>query len=90
MRNWKDVKKDLLHDAKTKKAYEKLSPRYAVISQVITARIKKGVTQKELAKKVGTKQSAISRLESGDTNPTLEFLEKISSVLGYKLHVSFQ
>ena len=43
----------------------------------------------DLAKKVGTAQSNISRLESGNYNPTLEFLEKIANSLGKKLKVSF-
>lgn len=87
MRNWGKVKKDLLRDAATRREYEKLAPRYAVISQLIAARLKKGITQKELAQKVGTKQSAIARLEGGMTNHTLEFLDKIASVMGYKLTV---
>lgn len=87
MRNWGKVKKDLLRDVATKREYNKLAPRYAVISQLIAARLKKGITQKELAQKVGTKQSAIARLEGGMTNHTLEFLSKIASVMGYKLTV---
>lgn len=87
MRNWEKVKKDLLRDVATRREYNKLAPRYAVISQLIAARLKKGFTQKELAQKVGTKQSAIARLEGGMTNHTLEFLGKIASVMGYKLSV---
>ncbi|MDO8621036.1 MAG: helix-turn-helix transcriptional regulator [Candidatus Levybacteria bacterium] len=87
MRNWEKVKKDLLRDGATRREYEKLAPRYAVISQLIAARLKKGITQKELAQKVGTKQSAIARLEGGMTNHTLEFLDRIASVMGYKLTV---
>lgn len=90
MRSWKDVKKDLLKDEATRREYEKLAPRYAVISQLIAARIKKGITQKELAQKVGTKQSAIARLEGGNTNHTIEFLEKIASVMGYTLKIQIQ
>ena len=90
MRSWKDVKKELLKDETTRREYEKLAPRYALVSQFIAARIKKGMTQKDLANKIGTKQSAIARLEGGNTNHTLEFLEKIASVLGYKLRVHLQ
>ena len=90
MKNWKDLKKELLQDKKTKKEYEKLAPRYAVISALISARIKKGITQKELAQKLGTKQSAIARLEGGNINPSFGLLEKIASVMGYKLTVQLQ
>lgn len=84
MDEWKDFKKELLSDKKVLKEYKKLEPRYKLISQVIDARIKKKVSQDELARRIGTKQSAIARLESGNVNPTLLFLEKISRALKTK------
>jgi len=59
---------------------------YAIIKQ----RTKKGLTQADLAKKIGTKQSAISRLERGTYNPSLAFLKKIAKALDKELHVCFQ
>ena len=90
MSKWKDLEKELLSDPKVKKEYDRLTPRYAVISALIAARIKKGFTQKELAQKMGTKQSAIARLEGGNVNPSLNFLEKIASVMGLKLTIRLQ
>ena len=87
MSKWKDLEKELLSDTATKKEYDRLAPRYAVISQLIAARIKNKMTQQDVAKKVGTKQSAIARFESGGVNPSLEFLQKIAQVMGYKLTV---
>ena len=88
MSKWRNLEKELLSDPEVKKEYDRLVPRYAVISEVIAARLKKGLTQKEVAKKLGTKQSAIARLESGSVNPSLEFLQKIAQVMGYKLKIS--
>lgn len=87
MRKWGDLEKELLADPTVKREVDKLAPRYALISQVIAARIKKGITQKDLAEKMGTKQSAIARLESGNSNPSISFLEELANVLGYKLTV---
>ena len=87
MTRWDILEKELLADAATKKEFDKLVPRYAVISELISARIKKRMTQKDVADKIGTKQSAIARFESGSVNPSLEFLQKIASVMGYKLTV---
>ena len=87
MSKWEDLEKELLSDPATKKEFDKLVPRYTVISEVIKARIKNKLTQSEIAKKVGTKQSAIARLESGNINPSLEFLRRIAQVMGYKLTV---
>ncbi|KXS46434.1 MAG: helix-turn-helix domain-containing protein, partial [Halanaerobium sp. T82-1] len=46
-------------------------------------------TQKELADRIGTKQSAISRLENDDYNPSVEFLDKVAHALGKKLEIRF-
>ena len=52
------------------------------ISQMVElARLEKGLTQAELAKKVGTKQPSIARLESGETPPSILFLNKIAKAL---------
>lgn len=87
MKNWKEVKAEILKDKAVKKEYDRLAPRYAVISELIAARIKNGMTQKQIAEKVGTKQSAIARLESGNVNPSLDFLEKIAKVFGSTLTI---
>ena len=88
MRNWKQLKAELLQDKIVKKEYDKLTPRYEAISELISARIKKGITQKELAQKIGTKQSAIARFEAGNVNPSIGFLEKMAGVMGYKVNIS--
>lgn len=88
MRNWKQLKAELLQDKAVKREYDKLTPRYEAISELISARMKKGITQKELAKKIGTKQSAIARFEAGNINPSLGFLEKMAKVMGYKINIS--
>lgn len=87
MGKWEDLEKELLKDPATKREYDRLAPRYLVISKLIEARINNKMTQADIAKKIGTKQSAIARLEGGNVNPSLEFLQKIADVMGYKLTV---
>lgn len=67
--------------------YERLKPRYEVISQLIEARTSQGITQGELAFRVGTQRSNISRLESGAHNPSLDFLVRIARSLGRDVQV---
>lgn len=86
--NWKDFRKELLKDPEIKAGYDALEPEYRLIRQVIANRLKKGYSQAQLAAKMKTKQSAISRLESGGYNPSLEFLTKVSKALGCKLTIS--
>ena len=90
MKNWKILKSELLQNKEVAKEYKKMTPRYAVIAQLIQARAKKGITQKELAQKLGTKQSAIARLESGNANPSVTLLERIASAMGYKLIIQIR
>jgi len=90
MKSWDQLKKELLKDPVVAKEYNRLAPEYAIISQLIAIRAEKKVTQKELAKSMGTKQSAIARLESGNYNPTLEFLQRTAEALGRKLVVNFE
>ena len=60
MSKWEDLEKGLLSDPKVKKEYDRLAPRYAVIAQLIDARLKQKMTQKDVAERIGTKQSAIA------------------------------
>ncbi|MDE7331676.1 MAG: helix-turn-helix transcriptional regulator, partial [Lachnospiraceae bacterium] len=62
---------------------------YETIEQIIRARKEQNITQAELAKRVGTQKSNISRLESGNYNPSLDFLAKIAESLGKKISVTF-
>lgn len=84
MNEWNDFKKELLSDKNVFEEYKKLEPKYKLISQLISARLKNKMTQAQLAEKIGTKQSAVARLEGGNFNPTILFLEKISQALNTK------
>lgn len=86
-----DFKKEAFAaDPELKAEYDALKPQYDLIRAVIGARIEQGITQKELAEKVGTKQSNISRFESGNSNPSLGFIQKIASALGLELSISLK
>jgi DNA-binding XRE family transcriptional regulator len=87
--NHKQLKDLLLSDSEIQKEYDELEPIYSVNREIIKLRIEKGLTQKDLAELIGTKQSAISRLENGSYNPSLEFLSKVAHALGKEVHISF-
>lgn len=67
--SFEEVRVELMKDEEFRSEYEKLQPRYELISQIIDARKAQNMTQAELAKLVGTQKSNISRLESGNYNP---------------------
>lgn len=85
-----EVKQLLMRDEDFKAEYEKLKPRYDVISQIIEVRTSQNITQEELALRVGTQRSNISRLESGTYNPSLDFLIKVAQSLGKKVKVTLR
>lgn len=84
---FKDALRAEMRDPKFKAAYDALGPKYALISAMLDARGKKGMTQAEIARRAGTTQSAIARFESGRSNPTLEFATRLSHALGAKLEI---
>ena len=90
MKNWEELESELLSDSEFKKEYDALEPYYQLASQLIKARAKKGLSQKQLAEKIGTKQSAIARLESGSANPSVSFLERMASATGSELIIQIK
>ncbi len=89
--NYKDYKKAALeNNVELKKEYESLAAQYAIIDAVISARIEKQMTQAELAKRANTKQSNISRFESGNYNPSIVFLQKLARALDKQLDISLR
>lgn len=90
MTDWKTHKKELMKNPKFKKAYEESEFEYQIARAVIRARIEKGYTQKQLADKMQTKQSVISRLESATTTPSLSLLKRLAIALHTDLQVQFK
>ena len=88
MKSYTKIKEQLLKDKTTNKAYQELDGEFMLIKSIIEKRLAKGLTQAELAHKIGTKQSSIARLESGSYNPSLIFLGKIAKALDTKVVVS--
>ena len=78
-----------MKNPKIREVYKKLEPEYAIIRAIIDARINKNISQKMLAKRLGTGQSAISRLESGTYNPTFKFAQKLAKALETDLTFTF-
>jgi len=87
---WSELKAELLKDKEVKAEYDALRPKYELIEQIILARTEKGITQAELAKRTGTKQGNISRFESGNYNPSLEFIQRLAQGLDKELHITLR
>ncbi len=80
-----------MKDPEFKKAWHDLDPEFELLESMIKAREKAGLTQAELAMRIGTKQPALSRLEHGGfAKATVETLKKIADALDAKLVVKLQ
>lgn len=85
--DWETHKKLLLKDPKFRKALKETRLEYEIARAIILARIKHRMTQKELARKLQTKQSVISRVENAQTTPSLSFLKRLASVFNTSLEI---
>jgi predicted transcriptional regulator len=81
-------KKRWMRDPEFRKQYKKADEEYAVIEALIRARTKAKLSQAELAKRIGTTQSAVARLEGGGVSPSLATLRRYAEATGSRLEVS--
>ncbi len=72
-----------------RKAYDELGDEFAFLDEVLKARAEAGLTQAEVAARVGTTQSAIARLESAEAkhSPSIATLQKYAKALGYRVQI---
>lgn len=73
------VKKKMLADQEVRAAYDALKEEFDLARELIAARVRAGLTQAELAERMGTTQSAIARLESGVQLPSVKTLLRLAS-----------
>ena len=78
---------EMLKDEVFKKEWDKLELRYTIIEQFLKLRIKYDLTQKQFAERVGTTQAVISRIENGNVNIGVDFLERVAKAFGKHVEV---
>ncbi len=88
--NFRTHLKKQLQDPAFRAAYQASELEYQVARSFIQARLKRRMTQKQLAEKLHTKQSVISRVENAKTVPSLSFLKRAAQVLDVALQVQFK
>lgn len=86
---WEEYEKILMKRPGFKEAQAETRLEYEIARALIKARIEKGLTQADVARKMNTKQSVISRVENARTMPSLAFLKRLAGVLNASLEVRF-
>ena len=88
--NYKDYFKKLEENQEYQEAEQKFKLILDLADEILRLRIEKGWSQAELAERAGTKQANISRLESGLSNPSINFLQKVAKALDAEISIRFQ
>lgn len=90
MKDWNEIKQKWLKDPEFKRLYEESQPEFEIAKAIIRARVDNKITQKELAEKMNTTQSVISRVEQGRTSPSIALLKRLAAALNTTLQVQFK
>ena len=85
---FQDHLKESLKDPEFRKEWEASEVEYNLMVHLIEKRLKRNLSQRALAKKVGTSQSVIARIEGMNANPSLALLKRIATALETKLQIS--
>jgi len=84
-----ELHKKWMKEPKYRKAFDALEEEFVLVSAVIDVRNRAGLTQKQLARKMGTTQPVVARLESGRSKPSMRTLERLAEATGSRLLISF-
>ncbi|MFC3908285.1 helix-turn-helix domain-containing protein [Legionella dresdenensis] len=88
--NLKTLKEKALKNEDVKQAYDALESEFALIDSLLSMRQKAGLTQEQLAERMGTQKGNISRLENGSSNPSWKTLEKYAHACGFDISMTFR
>jgi len=76
------VRKKMLADREVRTAYDTMANEFGLARELIAARVRAGLTQAELAERMGTTQSVVARLESGAQLPSVKTLLRFAKATG--------
>ena len=88
-KTWDEVRRERADSPARRRGYERAGRTIRLAMEIHELREKRGLSQRELAERLGTTQSAVARLEAGNVSPSLPTLDKVAEALGVELVVSF-
>ena len=89
MTKFNDYLNEQMKDPAFKEEWDALEPEFTIMQAMIDARKVSGLTQKQLSERTGIAQADISKLESGNANPSLKTLQRLAAGMGMKVKVEF-
>lgn len=82
MKTLKQMKAELIAKPDVQAEYDALADEFAIARELISARARAGLSQAEVAQRMGTRQSVIARLESGRHPPSLRTVQRYAQAVG--------
>lgn len=89
MSDFRNYLNEQLKDPDFKKEWDNLEPEFNMMQAMIDARKRNNMTQKELSERTGIDQSDISKIETGNANPTLAVLKRLAEGMDMVLKLEF-
>ncbi|MBN9406656.1 MAG: helix-turn-helix transcriptional regulator [Burkholderiales bacterium] len=90
MKTLKTLKAELLAKPAVRTAYDAQADEFTVARELIVARTRVGLTQADVAQRMGTTQSTVARLEGGKTAPSLRSLQRYAQAVGARAVVRIE
>jgi len=90
MTKFNDYLKEQMADPAFRQEWDALEPEFAIVQAIIDARKESGLTQKQLSERTGIAQADISKLESGNANPSVRTLQRLAAGMGMRVKIEFQ
>ena len=90
MKTLKTLKAELLADPKTRAEYDAVANEFEMARELIAARSRAGLTQGEVAERMGTTQSVVARLESGRQAPSMRTVQRYAQAVGARAVVHLE
>lgn len=90
MKTLQQLKAQILANPEARKEYDALGEEFGMARELIAARARMGLTQADVAQRMGTTQSAVARLESGKRPPSLRSVQRYAQAIGCRAVVRLE
>lgn len=88
-RTYREFLNEKLQDPEFKKEWDELEPEFQLVRAMLNGREEQQISQRQLSERTGIAQADISRIETGEANPTLDTLKRLAEGLGMSLRIGF-